>query len=73
MTAYVICCNDAVEFVVLDDKDKAKKTLEALAKDEFDNNRYGVICKDYKDYRSQYYWHIHTVEYDGVDNNPDSA
>lgn len=66
MKAYVICCNDSIEFVVLDDEGKAKEKKEEMAKVDFERCKRQYILKeweDYNEYRSIYYWHLHNVEY----------
>ena len=65
MIAHIICCNDALEYVVIDDLEAAEEKLDKLAKEYWEINKLNIIdsfLKDYKDFRKRYYWHIHTVE-----------
>lgn len=59
MKAYVICCNDSVEYVVLDDEEKANKKKEELAEKHFNSCKWSY--KDYEEYRKLAYWHLHDV------------
>jgi len=61
MDIHVICCNDSVEYAVIEDLDKANKKLEDLrALHE------ARIIRDlgtyYKNRDYLLYWHIHTVK-----------
>ena len=59
---YVICCNDSVEAVVVDDEKLAKKELERLAKKHYDSFfELTHPMETYVAYRRQHYWHIHSV------------
>ena len=66
MSAYVICCNDSVEYVVVPSSSgsdaeaeaQAKLKLEELAKDYYDRHQLRFEM-DYAAYRKRYYWHIH--------------
>jgi hypothetical protein len=61
--AHVICCNDNVEFVVLDDEALARCWLEELARADWKAGQataagpYDTFAK----YRARMYWHLHTV------------
>lgn len=71
--AYVICCNDSVEHVVLDNVEIANQELVARQKRGYEQQkahwqsqyqslgRHYVNAFDY--YKSICYWHIHTVRY----------
>ena len=59
MKIHVICCNDAVEFAVIDDEAKAIAKLEELAENHFMKNIHTYT--DRYDYKNRCYWHIHTV------------
>lgn len=59
--AYVICCNDSVEFVVIGSEEEAEKKLLVLKEED----RQKVCNRDIKeDYNRCYYWHIHEVNAD---------
>jgi len=60
MKAYIICCNDSVELVVLNDEGKAEGIKEEMAKADFKRS---TTWKDYEEYRNICYWHLHDVEY----------
>lgn len=60
MDAHVICCNDSVEFVVLNDEAKAKTKLEELRTDYYARHKWHF--KNEAEYRIRCYWHIHTVK-----------
>ena len=53
MPAYVICCNDSVKYVVIEDKVEAQEKMEQL-KNENDDNKYSPYIR---------YWHIQEVEW----------
>jgi len=57
--AHVICCNDSVEFVVIDNEVAAKDKIQELAEENYVRNRWNF--KSYEEYRKIYYWHIHSV------------
>lgn len=57
---HVICCNDSVEFAVVEDEEQAKAKLEELRATYFERNRWNFRDKD--DYQRRCYWHIHTVD-----------
>jgi hypothetical protein len=67
--AYVICCNDSIEFIVIDDYEKAEMKLSELRnkyrndwlKKYIDTSMFDFY---YKQYNNSFFWHIHTVEYD---------
>jgi hypothetical protein len=60
--AYVICRNDAIEFVVIGNEEKAKRELNVLR-----NHHYSLRRKQFNNdpdnYDNIFYWHIHTVNY----------
>lgn len=60
--AYVICCNDSVEAVVLNDKSRAEEKMELLAQAHY--NRNPGNWESYESYRQLCYWHLHDVEYE---------
>jgi hypothetical protein len=57
---HVICCNDSVEYAVIDDERKAKAKLKELKNTYYENNKYCFNCS-IEEYDIRYYWHIHTV------------
>jgi len=60
--ASVICCDDSVEAVVLDDK-AVRDVLEKLARTHYQHSyiNYGFRIA-YTEYRSKHYWHTHRVK-----------
>lgn len=60
MNVHVICCNDGVEFAVVDDEEKAKAKMAELSAAYFDRNK--GHFKDQAEYKARCYWHIHTVD-----------
>lgn len=60
--AHVICCNNSVKYVVLDDTVKAEEKLEQLSRKDYEEHA-TPLFEDYNEYRSSYYWHIQTVDY----------
>jgi len=61
--AYVICANDSVECVSMDEE-KAEGELERIAKERYDaTNGFNSFGRkmSYEEYRRQVYWHIHEV------------
>jgi hypothetical protein len=61
MKIHVICCNDSVEFAVVEDEDIAKEKMAELKESYFEKNRW-----NFRDNRNSYNlrcrWHINTVE-----------
>ena len=55
--AHVICCNDSVEHVVLDDEKLAEEIKEQLAEADAKERRNSAG----QFHRADPYWHIHTV------------
>lgn len=67
MIAHVICCNDAIEAVVLDDEDRAKQVLATLKEAYWERHKESFQESwGHKDPRRNYearcYWHIHSVD-----------
>lgn len=64
-TAHIICCNDSMELVVLDNEEQAQVKLNELADQHYDKaamlNGQRFASRNY--YNSIYYWHIHDIEY----------
>jgi hypothetical protein len=59
MKIHVICCNDSVEFAVVDDEPKAIEKLEELVEEDFLKNIHAFA--DRQEYKNRCFWHIHTV------------
>ena len=59
MNVHVICCNDSVEFAVIEDEAKAQAKLEELRQAYFERNKWNF--RDEAEYKTRCYWHIHTV------------
>ncbi len=60
MEVHVICCNDRVEFAVIENEDLAKSKMEELSASYFETVRHSF--KDENEYKKRLYWHIHTVD-----------
>lgn len=61
MKAYVICCNDSVEFVVLNSEEKANIKKDALKEEHFERNKH--TFKNREQYENRCFWHLHDVSY----------
>jgi hypothetical protein len=63
--AFVICCNDSIEFVVLDNEYEAHKILEERKRADYDNKKAqeGAGYQSFEEYCHQFFWHTHDVEY----------
>jgi len=62
MKVHAICCNDSVEFAVVEDAEKANAKMEELSTAYFERNKWSFKNKD--EYKARCYWHIHTVDGD---------
>lgn len=67
--AHIICCNEGMEYIILDNRVKARTTLDELKKQAYIT--YSEECPNtedkalnLKEYSKQYYWHLHTVPYE---------
>ena len=60
MKVHVICCNDSVEFAVIDDEEKAKEKMRELSNSYFERNKWSF--KDEAEYKIRCYWHTHVVD-----------
>ena len=60
MKAHVICMNDSVEFVVIDDEAKAEEVKEELAKSYYERQPWR--WSSYEEYQHLCFWHLHTVD-----------
>jgi hypothetical protein len=59
MLCYVICCNDGIEYVVMNDEDRAQEILIEMEKSFYVGNMHRF--NNWDTYRKQIFWHIHTV------------
>ena len=60
MIAYVICANDSIRGVVLDNEERALKESEKLADEYF--KTHGFNFRDRAEYNRLIFWHLHEVE-----------
>ena len=60
MQVHVICCNDSVEFAVIDDEEKAKVKMAELRAAYYERNKWSF--RDETEYAARCYWNIHTVD-----------
>jgi hypothetical protein len=64
--AHVICCNDGIKAVILDDDAQSNRTfsiseMNRLSKKDYKENRSNYyFVKNFTEYKSLVYWHIHT-------------
>lgn len=64
--AHVICCNDDIKAVILDDDAQSNRTfsiseMNRLSKKDYKENRSNYyFVKNFTEYKSLVYWHIHT-------------
>ena len=59
MKAYVITCNDSIEFVVLNNEYMANQKKDELCMNYYNKNRYSF--EDYKAYRLRYLWDVRKI------------
>lgn len=59
-TIHVICCNDSVEFAVINDEKEAKRKMDELKKNYYERNKHSFAC-NWDRYCNICYWHIHSV------------
>ncbi len=62
--AHVICCNDAVQYVILDDENKAREVLEGLKLAHYQKMVQEGFTYSYTEYSNQLFWHTHMVSYE---------
>jgi hypothetical protein len=60
MIAYVICANDSIKAVVLDDEEKALKESKKFADEYFKTHSFNF--RDRAEYDHLVFWHLHEVE-----------
>ena len=61
--AFVICCNDAIEFVVIGSYDLAENKMKELKQQHYTQNFEYDRSISFEQYQKIYYWHIHEVDY----------
>ena len=69
MKAFVICCNDSIEAVVLEDEVLAEGKIEELKDSDYDKNKSHWITEvrnskidPWDNYCRRMYWHLHEVD-----------
>ena len=60
MAAYVICVNDSIRAVVLDNEKRAEIIMRGLKEIDYDITRYSFGSR--QEYDDLQYWHVHAVE-----------
>lgn len=65
MKAYVICMNEEIRRVVLDDEDKAFEVLYRLKEEYYKDNKKWAF-DSIEDYNIQCFWHTHVVDVEDV-------
>ncbi len=60
MIAYIICCNDSIKAVVVDDGKRAEIEMEKRKKDMYEKQY--KWTDSFNEYGSRLYWHIHEQE-----------
>lgn len=61
MEIHVICCNDSLEYAIVEDESKALKKLEELKQDYYERSKW-FWREDYDTYKRVCYWHIRTLQ-----------
>ena len=61
MNIHVICCNDSVEFAVIENLDKAKKKMADLSTEYYERNKW-TFNQDADTYKRRCQWSINTVD-----------
>jgi hypothetical protein len=64
ITAYIVCVNDSMQAVILNDQKFAQEQVDVLAKAYFDTRKptgFDGRSMSYTEFRHQYYWHLHEV------------
>ncbi len=62
MNAYVICCNDSVEYVVLDDANRAREKMLELEDAFFKRSRGLFLSREH--YENLCHWRVCTARYE---------
>lgn len=60
MKVHVICCNDSVEYAVVNDESRAKDKMTEMSDDYWNRNK-GMLNCTREEYEKRMFWHIHTV------------
>lgn len=55
-TFYLVCCNDAIMFVVANNEQRAEEKLKELRDEDFGRKK---LCSQGEYYDIACYWHIH--------------
>lgn len=58
--AHVICCNDSIELVVIDNVELADRRLKELRDAYYERSRWNWQNREH--YECVCYWHIHVVD-----------
>ena len=61
MKAYVICCNDCVQYVILNSEAAAITKKNELKAQYFKKMKWQF--DSYEEYDNRYFWHLHEVSY----------
>lgn len=61
MIVHVICCNDSVEYAVMEDAEKANAVLLKMKENHFRRVALHSGFKTMEEYSLRLYWHVHTV------------
>lgn len=59
MLVYLVCCNDRVEYAVINDENKAEKKMEELKR--IDYREKAAFYSSVDEYNSICFWHTHAV------------
>ena len=59
--AFVICCNDFPDSIVLGSYQTATAKMEERAKEFYERSEARFRYESYEQYRRQCYWHVHSV------------
>jgi len=68
MKVHIICCNDSVEYAVIGSQSKVEEKRETLAEKDWCLHYSRTFT--YEEYRNRFYWHIHIVEGESHDYDP---
>lgn len=60
MIAFVICVNDSIEGVVLNDEQRALQKMGEIADNHFKTIHHG--CSTREEYDNLLFWHLHETE-----------
>lgn len=66
MIAYVICMNDKIKYVVVNDEKRAKEKMEELRGKHYNSlDAWPRPWDNDEEYKCGCFWHIHEVECEG--------